>query len=101
MKSLELKVLKYINKKDTISETQLIKRFSKLSNVTLNYILFNLRSQNYIYERNSIIEITDKGQIIAISDYIDKMKRLKERIIGFFFGVLSSIIVALVKILLL
>lgn len=101
MNALELKVLKYINKKDTVSESDILKHFSKTNPVTIKGILFNLNAKyDYVRESNSIFEITDKGQIIAISDYIDRSERLKERIWGYVIGFLSGLIIELIVVLL-
>lgn len=97
MNALELKVLKYINKKDTVSETDIINHFRRTSNIAIKGVLFVLQNQyDYIRESNSIYEITDKGQIEAISSIIEQAERIKERIIGFIFGIISGIIIGVV-----
>ena len=58
MNALELKVLKYINKKDTVSETDIINHFRRTSNIAIKGVLFVLQNQyDYIRESNSIYEI--------------------------------------------
>ena len=97
MNALELKVLKYINKRDTVSETDIINRFRRTSNIAIKGVLFVLQNQyDYIRESNSIYEITDKGQIEAISSIIEQTERIKERIIGFVLGIISGVIIGII-----
>ena len=97
MNALELKVLKYINKHDTVSEPDNKKHKKKKKKITIKDVQFVLQNQyDYIRESNSIYEITDKGQIEAISSIIEQTERIKERIIGFVLGIISGVIIGII-----
>lgn len=92
MKPIELKVLKYINKRIKLSESEILSHFSKYDDVMIDAIIFLLHSYGYIHEHNKVITITDRGQIEAESEKIITGQKRKDRIVGFIFGVATTVV---------
>ena len=116
MSKEELVILKYINEYKQISKKQIYDHFHKVIN--LKKLLFRKRSA-YKYSDNSIIGcfwylevnndyiretkdetsyiITDKGEIEAYSYIIERHEIWKNRIYGFIFGTITTLIGVLVR----
>lgn len=50
MKPIELKVLKYINKRTKLPESEILSHFSKYDDTMIDAIIFLLYSYGYIHE---------------------------------------------------
>lgn len=92
MKPVEIKILKYINKKIKLPASEIHSHFIKYDKTLIDGVLFLLESNGCIRERNKVVTITDRCQIEAESAKIINEEKWKDRIIGFIFGVLTAII---------
>lgn len=92
MTPIELKVLKYINKRTKLPESEILSHFSKYDDVMIDAIIFLLYSNGYIREHNKVITITDRGQIEAESERIISGQKWKDRIVGFILGVATTVV---------
>lgn len=105
----ELIVLKYINKYKELPTEQIYKKFCKViffkkfffrkqscvkySEESIYGVLWYLEvNHDYIREHNGMYKITDRGEIEAYSHIIELREIWKNRFIGFFFGILATVI---------
>lgn len=115
MSKEELLILKYINEYKQLPTKQIFKHFQHIN--LIKKVLFRKRSAerfsetsingalwylniNYDYIRfcdnDETIQITDKGEIVAYSFVIEHQEIWKNRIIGFIFGISTSVIATLI-----
>lgn len=109
MSKEELIILKYINKYKQIKTDKIYKHFSRINYIkkiffrkrsaekfsrnSINGCLWCLEVNNrYIIERGDEYQITDRGEIEAYSYVIELREIWKNRIIGFFLGIISAVI---------
>lgn len=115
MSKEELIILKYINEYKNLTVEQVYRHFQKanytkklffhkrsvdrLSRTSIDGCLWRLEiSHDYIRisDDDTQIQITDRGEIEAYSYLIERREIWKNRILGFFFGVLTSVVATLI-----
>lgn len=95
MQPSEIKVLAYINKKISVSTTDIENRFKRYDHAVLLAALWNLEVQyDYIRELDNSYVITDKGKVSAFNEILTKSERNKERLIGFVSGIISGVLIS-------
>ncbi|MDO5540561.1 MAG: hypothetical protein Q4F83_10915 [Eubacteriales bacterium] len=92
MKPIEIKVLRYIYKETKLPVSEIYSHFLKYDKTLIDGVLFLLESNDYIRTKNKIVTITDRGQIEAASAQIINTEKWKDRIIGFVFGIVSTVL---------
>lgn len=93
----QLKIIKLINKNKSVDLNYLLKKI-KISKTALEHELFELWSNSFINTSsntiiNSYYTLDVRGERNVSIQILESKERLKEKFIGFIFGVLSSIAV--------
>lgn len=93
----QLKIIKLINKNKSVDFNYLLRKI-KISKTALEHELFELWSNSFINtSSNSIINSTYtldvRGERNVSIQILESKERLKERFIGFIFGLLTAFII--------
>lgn len=103
MNKHDLIVLKFINEYKELPSEKIYNHFAKrFPDTSIDVALWHLEvDYDYIREHDGVFTITDRGESEAYSYIIELHEIWKNRIIGFVFGVLTSVVatgcIALIK----